>query len=478
MPLSASAEMAGLRTTGSTGSALRQEVNASMSRKLISQLGLVVVVILALASVSVSAAATQSTNVTPPARSTAVGTVSSYTDAGISSPEWLAAGPDGALWFTNPGNDTIGRITTGGTVTSYSDAGISGPDGITAGPDGALWFTNDGSHTIGRITTGGAVTTYGDPSIDDPYAITAGPDGALWFTNHGTSSIGRITTGGVITAYRSPGISGPDLITAGPDGALWFTNFESNTIGRITTSGAFSSYADPGISGPQGIAAGPDGALWFTNLIGSTIGRITPAGTVTTFDDPSIHCPFAIAAGPDGALWFADPGHDAIGRIQAIVDTTPPTITAPPRLTVDATGPAGAFVTYAATAADEVDPRPTLTCSPASGAMFPVGDTTAICSATDAAGNTAAASFVVHVRSAAEQLVGLATAVERVGPGKSLADKIAHAQAAVDRGNATAAQSILKGFIGEVNAQTGKSIPGDSANALVEAATRIGAVLG
>ncbi len=54
----------------------------------------------------------------------------------------ITAGPDGALWFTNAGNNSIGRITTAGVVTNYTGTGIIDPEGITAGPDGALWFTN------------------------------------------------------------------------------------------------------------------------------------------------------------------------------------------------------------------------------------------------------------------------------------------------------------------------------------------------
>jgi hypothetical protein len=38
-----------------------------------------------------------------------------------------------------------------GGVTIY--ASIDEPAGITAGPDGTLWFTNEGNNTIGRITT-------------------------------------------------------------------------------------------------------------------------------------------------------------------------------------------------------------------------------------------------------------------------------------------------------------------------------------
>jgi virginiamycin B lyase len=71
----------------------------------------------------------------------------------MSSPVGIAAGPDGAMWFTNESNNAIGRITTGGAVTNFTDPGISGPDSITAGPDGAMWFTDPGGDAVGRITT-------------------------------------------------------------------------------------------------------------------------------------------------------------------------------------------------------------------------------------------------------------------------------------------------------------------------------------
>ena len=42
-------------------------------------------------------------------------------------------------------------ISTSGVVTNYTDPSISGPEGIAAGPDGALWFTNSRENSIGRI---------------------------------------------------------------------------------------------------------------------------------------------------------------------------------------------------------------------------------------------------------------------------------------------------------------------------------------
>src|SRR5690349_15735897 len=125
---------------------------------------------------------------------------------GINRPQGITAGPDGALWFTNQGNNSIGRITTGGNVTKFTGNGISGPDGITAGPDGALWFTNYNNNSIGRITTGGNVTNFTHSGIDGPQQITAGPDKALWFTDYDNSPIGRITTGGNVTIFTNQAI--------------------------------------------------------------------------------------------------------------------------------------------------------------------------------------------------------------------------------------------------------------------------------
>src|SRR5947207_1989829 len=79
-----------------------------------------------------------------------------------------------------------------GQVTLYSAMVFAGPRAIVAGPDGALWYANYGNNSIGRITTTGRVNSaFHNPSIKRPVGITAGPDGALWFTNSAGNSIGR-----------------------------------------------------------------------------------------------------------------------------------------------------------------------------------------------------------------------------------------------------------------------------------------------
>jgi len=83
--------------------------------------------------------------------------------------------------------------------------------------------------------------------------------------------------------------------------------------------------------------------------------------------------------------------------IVEVGDTTPPVLKLPGTTTTIATSKNGAKVTYAVSATDNVDPRPTVKCNPLSGAQFPLGQTTVKCTATDAAGNQSAGSFVVKV---------------------------------------------------------------------------------
>jgi hypothetical protein len=86
------------------------------------------------------------------------------------------------------------------------------------------------------------------------------------------------------------------------------------------------------------------------------------------------------------------------GELSVVVDLTAPAVSAPPAISRDASEPTGAEVTYQVTVTDNFDSQPSLSCTPASGSHFTIGATTVACQATDAAGNSASASFVVTVR--------------------------------------------------------------------------------
>lgn len=96
-------------------------------------------------------------------RVTTLGKFSEYTGPGeVGQVLSITAGPDGALWFTNytvPGDSgfepipPIGRITTAGKITTYgSSIDEVGTVSITAGSDGAMWFIDHLNDSIGRVS--------------------------------------------------------------------------------------------------------------------------------------------------------------------------------------------------------------------------------------------------------------------------------------------------------------------------------------
>jgi virginiamycin B lyase len=63
----------------------------------------------------------------------------------------IACGSDGAIWYTVPTTNKIGRILNG-TVQEFSvPTAASTPYGILIGEDGSIWFTENGTHKIGRL---------------------------------------------------------------------------------------------------------------------------------------------------------------------------------------------------------------------------------------------------------------------------------------------------------------------------------------
>lgn len=190
-------------------------------------------------------------------------------------------------------------------------------------------------------------------------------------------------------------------------------------------------------------------------------------------------------AGEIAGVVYGSEGYHAVIWRPAPPDTTKPTLTVPPAITVDATGPDGAQVTYTVTATDDTDAEPVITCSPSSGSQFRIGDTTVGCTATDQSGNSASAAFVVHVRGAVEQLQRLADAVRALnakqGITSSLEAKLQSVLAALDAQQARDSRSAcaqLVAFVAELQAQSGKEISQQDADTLRTAATRIEAVIG
>ncbi|MGA2471161.1 MAG: hypothetical protein ABSG64_10775 [Solirubrobacteraceae bacterium] len=258
-----------------------------------------------------------------------LGTIDPHSISGDTNPTAIAVGPDGNLWYTEPGSNSIGEMNP--STFAFTDYPLptssTNVTGITVGPDGNIWFTESGVAQIGEINpTTHVIHEYPTPtSGSEPEGITAGPDGNVWFAEYDGNSIGEINPTTHVINEFSLGIPHfPWAITTGPDGNLWFTDVGTSQIGEINpTTHAITEFDTPTPdSNPEGITAGPDGNLWFTEPPSSTgaikIGEINPITDATndfaTLDSGSQ--PFMnIAAGPDGNLWFAEYYGYVVGEI-------------------------------------------------------------------------------------------------------------------------------------------------------------------
>ena len=162
-----------------------------------------------------------------------------------------------------------------------------------------------------------------------------------------------------------------------------------------------------------------------------------------------------------------------------VTDATAPGISVLPGKFVNATGPTGAKVNYLPPAVSDNCPGVTLTrtVGPASGAVFPVGDTTVTFVATDGAGSTASSSFTVHVAGAGEQIASLMSQVSGTRPGRALERELAQAQREWLRGDVRDACREMDSFVSLVKAQRGKKLTRSQADQFVAAAQQIIAVM-
>ncbi|MGA8574653.1 MAG: hypothetical protein WB609_03060 [Candidatus Cybelea sp.] len=236
-------------------------------------------------------------------------------------PDYIVAGPQHAMWFSEFYADRIGRITMDGKVREFPLPSDNDIEGITIGADGNIWFTEPGADKVGRMTPQGTVTAFSiNADNPSPRGITRGPDGNVWYVEYYDGYLGRVTPKGAITRFAIPEYSSsPWAIVTGPDGDLWFTESSANRIGRFNPS---TQTFDPSVAVPTqnatpwGIIVAPDKHVWFTERNGDKIAKVLSNGKIREFAiaQPGSY-PETLAAGGDGNLWFSEMLAGNVGAI-------------------------------------------------------------------------------------------------------------------------------------------------------------------
>ncbi len=194
-------------------------------------------------------------------------------------------------------------------------------------------------------------------------------------------------------------------------------------------------------------ATGPAGAVvTFTATASDAADGVLPAlcsppsGSTFALGLTTVQCSATDVAGNVGAGTFG----------VRVADATAPTLSLPAPITAEATSPAGAAVTYTASAVDVVDGAVDPRCTPPSGATFPLGTTLVTCSPVDRAGNGAAGSFTVTVQDRTAPSLTLPQGIVAEATGASGASVTF----------ATSAQDLVDGAVGSVcDVQSGWTFP-------------------
>lgn len=266
---------------------------------------------------------------------------------------------------------TAGNATIGPILESWPDDTTGG--GNTNCPSTPAVMADNGNSAV-KITAPTVAGTY-DFVVTYKVAAKDGID-----TNDVSGSIPAVTFRLTVVANAAPTITVNDVTK------------EGNTTGGWTLAFADIGSATDAEDGTASVSCTP------------VIGSVLPLGA------NFVSC----TAADSGGKTAIDSG------TVTVVDTTNPTIADNPDMTVEATGPSGAVVTFSNPAAsDLVDSSVNVACSPASGSTFALGHTKVTCTATDDSGKSAQSDFDIFVRDTTPPTIDAHTdvgPVEATGP--------------------------------------------------------------
>jgi hypothetical protein len=308
-----------------------------------------------------------------------------------------------------PGPQTVEATSSNGAVVNYTATASDPEDGSltpTCTPASGSTFPLGTTRVNCSVTDSGGLEDSGffdvtvvdttDPTLNLPGNITeeaTGPGGAaVSFSATADDAVDSDVQVNCTPASGSTFQLGTTTVdcTATDD-------FGNTSSGSFTVTVEDTTAPSLNLPGNQTVeATGPGGAtVTYTadadDLVdGNIAADCTPAsGATFPLGTTTVECSATDAA-----------GNTANGTFDVTVeDTTAPTLDSHADVSATATTSAGAVVNYTKpSATDAVDSNPTVTCSPAPGATFPIGTTTVSCTAEDASGNVSAAkTFKVNV---------------------------------------------------------------------------------
>ena len=298
----------------------------------------------------------------------------------------------GSISITGGGPDPTFKDARGTDPANYNGATLSAPtvtltNVISQDNDGnGIEILNANVVTLNNVTSGVNASGQGN-----------GLSGVLV---NGTGTTVVTISGG---SFSNNGRYGIEILSSGA------ITIVSNPFYNANALGNFSENTPPNTS----ITSNPPSSTSNTSASFSFTGTDNTTPGVLTFQCSPDGAAFTACTSPINYAGLVQGNHNF--KVRAVdesgntdptpasfswaIDLTGPVISPHGDETVEATSSAGAVVNYTNPAtSDAVDGAGVASCSPVSGSLFALGDTTVTCTASDTAGNVATpSSFVVHV---------------------------------------------------------------------------------
>lgn len=196
---------------------------------------------------------------------------------------WADPAPDGPVWFSAQGSGHLGILhPKSGKVELVPLGRGSSPHGVVAGPDGAPWLTDGGQNAIVRVDPKTREVTVWRLPESAGYANlnTAIFDlqGVHWFT--GQSGVyGRLDPrSGDMKVFKAPKGRGPYGIHVTPDGTVYYASLAGSYLGRIDGASGHTTVIEPPTprQGARRVWSDSKGNLWVAEWNSGNLSRYEP----------------------------------------------------------------------------------------------------------------------------------------------------------------------------------------------------------
>lgn len=251
-------------------------------------------------------------------------------------PMGIAAGPEGKLWITDPGNNRIQawQIPTylPSAIGSFGSYGIAAvgkmrhPSDVAVDASGNYLIADMTNGRIDIFNSAGVATRAinGEASLNRPSALALDPKGNIWVADAGNNRLVELSeSGSLVRTVGSLGtanglLHNPEGVAVDAQGNVWVADTGNNRLQEFSETGTFMRTTGTAGSGsgqlaePAGIDVNSAGEIYVADrgnnriAVFSTTGEFLRQFGSKGTGPGQLETPAGVALDPQGNVWVAN----------------------------------------------------------------------------------------------------------------------------------------------------------------------------